>query len=755
MRLFKKLLKVVLLLFLLSVFFVIGYYFAVTKGVVLEPQKLTLNENTAVVYDGDDTELKNVSALYSRETTPIENIKKKTKLAFVDTEDRRFFSHGGFDFKRIVKAVLKNVQTLSFKEGASTISQQLIKNTHLSQQKTIKRKLQEMKLTYRLERKYSKDEILEKYLNTIYFGHSCFGITSAARYYFNKTPNELSVGESAILAGLVKSPNNYSPFKNPEKCKNRRNLVLNIMHDLGHITTEEKNAAINEILPETPTEEKGKRCYISAVFDELETLAEEKNFNLGGNIKIYTYLDASLQELAEKEAKHADSDVVISVLDNKTHGFKTYFSTVGNIQRSPASLIKPLLVYAPAIEENFLTPATPLLDEKINFSGYQPKNYDNKYRGYVSAREALSKSLNVPAVKILNSVGVQKSAEYLSKTGLIIDEADYSLALALGGMKGGFSLNQLLGAYSVFSANGEFVKPAFIKKVVIDNATVYERKNLSEKIFSEDTAYLMTDMLKTAADEGTAKKLHSLSFDVAAKTGTNGTNKGNLDAYALSYTSLDTVGVWLGNADNSPIEYTGGGLPCNISFSLHEKLKNNYLKNNIHIPVFMQPKSVQKVAIDKIEYERSHKILLADPHSPTEYKFDELFKTSTFPSVSATHFSNPTIPTPSINAENSVVNITFDIKTPPFYRILVEKYYYATHNTYVSHSTVYEGGFKKSITDTIDDGKCYVYAVTPIYNGIKGNKVYLPAVAGKGAETLNPIDPTTPPDISYKDWWNY
>ncbi len=755
MRLFKKLLKILLLLFLLSVFFFIGYYFAVTKGVVLEPKKLILNEDTAIVYDANERTLQSVSALYSKEITPIEKIGEKTKLAFVDTEDRRFFSHGGFDFKRIARAAIKNIQTLSFKEGASTISQQLIKNTHLSQQKTIKRKLQEMKLTYRLEKDYSKEEILEKYLNTIYFGHSCFGITSAARYYFDKTPSELTLGESAILAGIVKSPNNYSPFKHPEKCLQRRNLILSIMRDLGHITAAEKEAAQREDLPLSPTEEKGARCYISAVFDELERISEEKNFTLSQNIKVYTYLDSDLQEFIEKQSKQADCDASISVLDNSSHGFKGYYSTTGAIQRSPASVIKPLLVYAPAIEENFLSPATPILDEATSFSGYAPKNYDNKYHGYVSARQALANSLNVPAVKILNSVGVKKSAEYIKQMGLTVDESDYSLTLALGGMKNGFSLNEILGAYSTFSAKGEFIPPAFIKKVTANDATVYERKVNAQKVFSEDTAYLISDMLKTAAKEGTAKKLHAFPFDIAAKTGTNGAKKGNLDAYSLSYTTLDSVGVWLGNADNTPISYTGGGLPCNISYAIHEKLKDGYLKNNISIPNFEQPKTVEKIAIDKIEYQNSRKILLADKISPTEYKFFELFKTTARPTTNATHFSNPTIPTPTIKVESNEINITFDINTHKFYRFLVEKHYYATHNSYVSHSTVYDGPFKNAIADIIEADKSYVYTVTPIYKDIKGKPISLPAITGKNIQELNPIRPSTPPDISYKDWWNY
>lgn len=217
----------------------------------------------------------------------------------MDTEDKGFFKHNGFDIKRMAKAALKNMRARSFKEGASTISQQLIKNTHLSQEKTIKRKLKEIKLTRKLEKKYSKNEILEKYLNTIYFGHNCFGLESASEFYFGKQPQDLTLSDAAILAGLVKSPNNYSPFKHPENCIQRKKIVLSAMLAQGHITETEKMKALSEPLPEAPAESSLNKSYFARVFDELEELSEKYNFTLGGNIRIYTYLDPNLQNYLE------------------------------------------------------------------------------------------------------------------------------------------------------------------------------------------------------------------------------------------------------------------------------------------------------------------------------------------------------------------------------------------------------------------------------------------------------------------------
>lgn len=755
MKLLKKLFKIFLLLLLLAFFFGLGYYFYATKNVVLLPEKLLLRDNDALIFDELDNPVLNASTETTQETTPIESLSESTKLAFVDVEDRRFFSHHGFDLRGVVRASLKNLKTLSFKEGASTISQQLIKNTHLTHQKTIKRKLQEYKLTAKLEKKYTKKEILEKYLNTIYFGHSCFGITSASKFYFNKSPKELTLGESAILAGIVKSPNNYSPFKQPEKCLARRNFVLQSMCDLGHISKKECDTAKKEVLPTTPNEYNFHKAYVSALFDELELLSDAYNFKLGGNLKIYTYLNTNLQNEIEKLTQIKDCDFVISVLDNQTRGFKAYSSSAGKIVRPPASIIKPLLVFAPALEEKFLSPATPILDEKIDFSGYTPKNYDDKYRGFVSVREILSKSLNVPAVKILNAIGLEKACSYMKKLDLEIEPTDQSLALALGGMRNGFDLNSLVNAYSTFPNHGEYAKGGFVRKVVVDNTIIYERNAQTNKVFSEETAYLTTDMLKSAVKDGTAKKLRSLTFDVAGKTGTNGTEKGNLDAYTLSYTTKDTLGVWLGNRNNTSIQESGGGLPANLSLKIHQFLQSYYQKNNQTIENFQRPKNVKNIALDRIEYEKSQKLLLADDHSPNEYKFYELFNLDHLPMQKATHFSIPTIPTPKITIDNGIINIMFDINTPRFYRFLVKKRHYVSHNTYATHSILYEGEFQAELIDRIQDNERVLYTITPIFGDNIGKPIHLPVVAGKSAENLKPIVPLQPPAISNKDWWNY
>lgn len=743
MKLIRKLLWLIFLILIALALIGVGYYFAVTKDAVLSPEKLALSDKTFTLYDSDGARIKN-TALTFTQSVRISDVPEETQIAFIGVEDKHFYSHGGFDVKRIAKAAINNLRSHSFKEGASTISQQLIKNTHLSQEKTFSRKLREWKLTRALERAYTKDEILEKYLNVIYFGHNCFGLQSAARFYFDKAPNELDLADSAILAGLVRSPNNYSPFKNAEKCLKRKESVLRLLFKNGAITKNQMQEALEKPLPLSPNKSTRDFGYLHFVFDELSSLSEKNGFTVSGKVEIDTYLDRTVQKQLELVAgDYAESDKTLTVLDNQTRGFKACVSSVGEIQRLTGSLLKPLLVYAPALEENFISPATPLLDEKIDYAGYSPNNFDGKFHGYVSARECLAKSLNVPAVKLLNILGIEKGANYLEKLGLSVEKDDLSLAIALGGMKNGYTFRDLIAAYATFPNGGTFAECGFISSVRIDGKTVYEHSLKPQRVFSEETAYLTTDMLCTAAQTGTAKKLRSLPFQIAAKTGTAGTANGNTDAYALSYTTRDTVGVWLGNATGGFIEHTGGGLPCNFLLQVNEQLNKLYPSP---IENFSEPKNVKRVTLDKLSYYDTHTLLLADNLAPEEYTFQELFKKSAIPLKTSDFFSNPTIDPPALQYENGNVVITFDDRLSKLYRFKIERYDYATH------STLYVGEYIQKFTDeNVDKNKNYVYSVTPIYQDKQGKAIILPTVSTKEGE--RPW--TSDKEILEKDWWDY
>ena len=745
MKTLKRILICVFALCLIGITSALLYYEIVTKDVQLQRDRLMTSEKNLLLLDRDKC-LIPLRLSAGKQAVSEQDIPWHTKQAFIDVEDRRFYKHRGFDVKGCARAILHNVRSHSFKEGASTISQQLIKNTHLTQEKTLKRKLQELKLTRQLEKQFSKEEIITKYLNTIYFGHSCFGIEAATEFYFNKRVQELTLAESAMLAGIIKSPNRYSPFRQSENCLKRRNCVLRIMQENGSISQEERQNAESEALPIQPTQDCKDKTYPTFVMEELSDLAEKHSFRIAGQIEIHTYMDKNLQTQLETLSKtHTESDKAMAVLDTQTGGFKSIVSTIGNAKRLPGSIIKPLLVYAPAIEENVLSPATPILDEAIAYSGYSPQNYDGKFHGYVSTRECVEKSLNVPAVKVLSSVGIDKCTKYLEALGLPVEEEDKSLALALGGMKHGFFLTDLISAYSVFPNNGTIQTCGFIEKITINGAVVYKKPTNSNRVFSPETAYLMTDILRTTAQHGTAKKLRDLPFEIAAKTGTVGTKKGNTDAYAVAYTPQDCVGVWLGNANGEKIEYTGGGLPCNYLKEIHEFLYAENKKTGMPPSSFSKPENVVKVELDKPMYYDTHTILLADDYSPANFRFSELFKKSAIPLNKSTSFTFPIISAPTISLTGSGVKIQLNAQSPSYYTYRIERSDYATH------TTVYEGEYQPIILDeNLEPNKVYTYTVTPFYRDKIGKSIPLPTISTiKGNSSI-----LEDKKVLDTEWWN-
>ncbi|MDE6059243.1 MAG: penicillin-binding protein [Clostridia bacterium] len=710
----KRSVKITLVIFgILAVLMLSAFvfYLGVTGSSRLDAEKLTLDKTCTRIYDKDENQIE-TSLHYD---TDFSLFPEYLPNAFVAIEDKNFYTHHGFDYKRIAKAAMKNIASFSFKQGASTISQQLIKNTHLSSQKTITRKLKEYKLTRILEKRYSKEEILELYLNSIYFGHSAFGIGEAARYYFDKRVEELSPAECATLAALVKSPNRYSPFRDAEKCLARRNLVLKLMREQGYLSDAEYQTAIETPLPVSPAES-ASNAYLARVYEELTELFPDAKSSELGKLRVYTYYDAKLQ--AQLEKNKPESDVCILVRDNQTHGIKALHATAGTPKRLPASTIKPLLVYAPALENNLISPLTPVLDEKTNFGGYCPDDYNGASGEYMSVRYALSHSVNIPAVKILNELGIERGVKYMSKMDMEIERDDYSLALALGGMKEGFTLPQLADGYATFANGGEFSQSTTIARIDDEKGkTVYRFTPHGKRVFSEDVSFLMNDMLQTTAREGTAKKLRGLSFPVCAKTGTAESAGKNTDAYTISYTKNETVAVWLGNRDNSPVEATGGGLPANIALRVYEYL----YANGAPEPFPETCEGVERASYDKEEYTANHRILLADPAAPPLVCGTELFRTQALPKETSTRFSCPNIANPQISVKNGTVQIV--LCQTQYYDYLIKR------ENRGKITTVYNGKYQQTICDnSVRSGEKYTYTVIPLYKGKEGTPVTLPPV---------------------------
>ena len=668
----KKFIKVFLIILficilacLIGVAFYISSIYVSARAMPLNKEALSSPYISLQVFDSENKPIKEDNEI-NKAVVNISNISDSTKNAFISIEDKSFYNHHGVNYKRIFKAMINNLKARSLKEGASTITQQLVKNTQLTSEKTFERKIKEIALAQRLEKNYTKDEILELYLNVIYFGNNCYGIENASNYYFSKDAKDLSLEESAMLAGLIKSPAKYSPIKNYDNALSRRNLVLKEMYQDKCISASEynlaKNSPINLNINNQP---KNKlNSYSQASIDEAEEVLgiPARQIALKG-YKIYTYQNSEKQEALDEALKkqNISSDYAGIVIDNEGHSIVAYNGNsifkILDAKRQPGSCIKPILVYGPALNEDIIYPCSQLLDEKTTISDYTPKNVGGVYRGYVSARDALSKSINIPAVKVLSYVGIDKAKAYAEHMGIEFDAKDDSYTLALGGMTYGVNIKDLAGAYSSFANNGSYSKPRFISFITDkNNKLIYINKPKTEQVMREDSAYLLTDMLRTCAKTGTAKKLASLGIDIASKTGTVGkkNSKQNLDAWNVSYTKDQTCAVWLGNLDNSPIDYAGGNQPTEIV--------KNYFSLVSDISTFDRPSSIVERDIDETELNENHRIMLANVYMPERYKHKELFSSLNLPSDISEKFTKIDDVNFASKVENDSAVITFDAK---------------------------------------------------------------------------------------------
>lgn len=650
---------------LLAAGFYISSIYMNARAMAIDEDALSSSEVYIEVYDKENKPIKEFNEI-NKQYANIENLSDTTKNAFISIEDKSFYSHSGVNYKRMVKALINDVKARKLKEGASTITQQLVKNTQLTSDKTVERKIKEIALAQKLEKRYSKDEILEKYLNVIYFGNNCYGIESASNYYFSKSAKDLSSSEAATLAAIIKSPAKYSPTKNPDNCLKRRNLVLSEMYKDNFIQADEYNLAINKPLSLTINEKPKNKLnsYSQSAIDEAVSILKipAKKIALKG-YKIYTYQDQEKQNALTNaiDIEGLDCNSAAVVIDNNNHTVQAYVGSsnykILDAKRQPGSCIKPVLVYAPALNEDIIYPCTPLLDEKTTISDYTPKNIGDVYRGYISAREALSKSINIPSVKVLSYVGIDKAKSYAEDMGFVFDEKDDSYSLALGGMTYGVNLVQLASSYSTFANGGKFAPAKFVSFITDkNNKLVYVNKPHEKQVLREDASYLITDMLKTCAKSGTAKKLASLDKEIAAKTGTVGksNSKQNLDAWNVSYTKDQTICVWLGNLDNSPISYAGGNQPTEIARRYFSQVEDN--------SHFSVPSSIVEKDIDATELYENHRIVLAGNSTPERYTQKELFSRFNLPTDISNKFVNMEKQSFKGKVNGSNAEIEFDAK---------------------------------------------------------------------------------------------
>jgi penicillin-binding protein 1A len=495
--------------------------------------------------------------------------------AFIAIEDRRFYSHWGIDPMGIVRAAAANVMHRGVSQGGSTLTQQLAKNIFLTQERTLMRKLQEVELALWLEHKYSKNEILELYLNRVYFGSGAYGVEAAAQKYFGKSARNVTLAEAAMLAGLVKSPSRLAPNRNPDGAERRAQTVLSAMADAGFITEAQAKATIGNPAYAVKPAGAGTINYVADwiidVLDDLVGLVDQ-------NIVVETSIDPKLQsaaeaaiidELAAKSVKfHVTQGALVAMTPQGAVralvGGRNYadsqFNRAVAAKRQPGSAFKPF-VFLTALEHG-LTPDTVRQDSPINLKGWTPENYTKEYFGPVTLTQALSMSLNTVAVRLGLEVGAANVVRTAHRLG-IASKLESNASLALGTSE--VTLLELVGAYAPFANGGQSATPHVVIRIrtVEGNKTLYRRPpEMFGQVIDRRTVGMMNAMMQQTLASGTARKAEIPGWPAAGKTGTSQDFR---DAWFIGYTANLVTGVWLGNDDNSPTKKaTGGGLPVEV-----------------------------------------------------------------------------------------------------------------------------------------------------------------------------------------------
>lgn len=615
LKLWAKLLIAFLIMMLVGTIGVFGYAFAVIHGMDDWSVDSLQYSSTTFIIDNDGKSFEELHAGENRIPLEIDEIPQELIDCFVSTEDTRFYKHKGVDVKRIFGAALADIKSGGFSQGASTLTMQLARNAILEDQsKKIDRKIKEAYIALKIEQQYSKDEIMALYLNTICFGHGAYGVEAASRTYFGKRVNELSLSDYAVLTGLVRNPSLYSPIKNLDNAYKIRDVVLD---NLARYKPDEYEtaaaAAKNDKIVVAEYQGSGDKYtyawFTDQVIEEAEDILESMGIDestlFTGGYKIYTTVDKTVQSLMEEGfANNANFptgtsttnkvESAMAVLDNQTGAIrglvggreyttKRGYNRATGMKRQPGSTFKPVSVFAPAIEMGY-SPASVVNDVSTSFGGsYTPTNYDGKYRGVCSMRDAAIESRNIPAVKFLQKIGVDYSMHMIEKMGIsMADDQNSGLSLALGGMTYGVSPLQMAAAYATFANAGVYNEPYCIRKIENSKGEIiYQHQAVSNTVMKKTTAYLVTNMLMSVTERGTGTRAQISGVDVASKTGTvqlpdtaafKGIQNGNKDAWFAAYTPELTGVIWMGYDkdldDNGKPQYLqqiyGGHYPAMI-----------------------------------------------------------------------------------------------------------------------------------------------------------------------------------------------
>ncbi|MGD9638656.1 MAG: transglycosylase domain-containing protein [Alphaproteobacteria bacterium] len=517
------------------------------------------------------------------DTITVKDVSPYLIQAIIATEDRKFFSHFGIDPLGIARAMLSNIRHLSFRQGGSTITQQVAKNLFLSNEKTFKRKAKELLISLWLEKNFSKEQILNIYLNRVYLGAGVYGMEAASQRYFNNSVRDASLFQSAVLAGLLKAPSRYNPVYSLDKAEDRATQVLANMVNVGFITKNEAETAIqnkSEII--NPYRVAGARHFADWIYN---VEMEENHIDTTEDINVFTTLNPEIQSIAEETLERiiADnkgtknvSDGAVIILNKKGEVItmvgginysKSQFNLATQSLRQPGSTFKPF-VYLTALENGF-SPSSILTDEAITIDGWSPNNYSNEHYGKVSLTEALVKSINTIPVILSEKIGRDKVIKNAQKLGITTPILNVP-ALALGA--NGTNLWDMTKAYSVFANDGLKVEPYGINEVYSrEGFNLFKHKyNAPKRVVPKIEIDDLDLMLKKAVEKGTGKRA---KLKNAAARGKTGTTQNNRDAWFIGYASDYICGVWVGNVDDSPMKnVTGGNLPAQIFKEIMDKV---------------------------------------------------------------------------------------------------------------------------------------------------------------------------------------
>lgn len=611
MKFFKNIIKLGIILIVLFLVFNVGMYIY-----CLITPKMDINKSQSYyLYDNKGQEIMS----NGNEWINLNSISQYLIDATLSTEDKYFYKHLGFDYPRIAKAIVTNITTKSMSEGASTITQQYARNLFLNFDKTWSRKIDEAILAFELEAHYSKDEILEGYLNTINYGN-VFGIENASKYYFNKSASDLNLAEASMLAGIPQSPSNLSPINNPEAAKKRQKTVLLLMKNNGVITEEEMNEAYNTELSYYGKTSNNNLEYINyfrdAVIEELYNIKSIPNSLIEtGGLKIYTTLDLKAQEKLETAVKEQVKDnselqVAGMMMDPNNGGVmslvggvnysKSQFNRATNATRQVGSTMKPFLYYS-ALESGF-TAASSFTSEKTTFTfsnnqTYSPKNYNDKYaEGPISMGAAIAYSDNIFAVKTNLFLGEEMLVNMANRVG-ITSKLTPIPSLALGTEE--VSLKEMVTGYASFANMGYKVQSHFIEKVEDNNGNIlYEFKNTKENILNPSTTYILNEMLTYTYDNAfidynyptLISLLPQITHKYAIKSGTT-----NTDVWIIGYNEKAVLGIWNGYDDNRELSSEDSGGHKNIWINTME----SYFKD-LETNWYEKPENVVGVLVNPI-----------------------------------------------------------------------------------------------------------------------------------------------------------